>query len=216
MTHVRKKLRTVLVCLAAFSLVAALSACGAKSEDERPLQRGTTEGNTYTSTFAGFGCTLGEEWTFRSEEELLEMAGIVAGAVSDEELSELLQQSNVVYDMYASRDEGRCSINVVYEKLRVLQSLRYDEEKYLNERQEQLSSALYSMGFALGSVSLGTTEFAGRTCQNLVIDSSYNGVPFYEELVVIKRYNYMIAVTFGSYGENTLGEMKAAFFEVEG
>lgn len=51
-----------------------MSACGAKSEDERPLQRGTIEGNTYTSAFAGFGCTLGEEWTFRSEEELLEMA----------------------------------------------------------------------------------------------------------------------------------------------
>ena len=46
MTHIGKKLRTGLVCLAAFSLVAALSACGAKSEDERPLQRGTIEGNT--------------------------------------------------------------------------------------------------------------------------------------------------------------------------
>lgn len=145
-----------LVVLAILVLVSVLCACGNTSEEEeQPLKLGTVEGNTYTNTFAGFGCTLGEEWTFLPEEDLLVMAGITAEAVTDEEISQLLQESSVVYDMYATQDDGLCNINVVYEKMSTAHSLLLDEEAYLEASQETIVTALESMGFVIDEISLG-------------------------------------------------------------
>ena len=186
-----------------------------EAEEETPLKLGTVEGNTYTNTFAGFGCTLGEEWTFLPEEDLLVMAGITAEAVTDEEISQLLQESSVVYDMYATQDDGLCNINVVYEKMSTAYSLLLDEEAYLEASQETIVTALESMGFVFDEISLGTTEFAGNTRHSLTLRGTLGDLAIYEEQVAIKHNGYMIGITFASYGENLLEEMKSAFFAVE-
>ena len=45
--------------------------------EERPLALGVVEGDTYTNTYAGFGCTLGSGWTIIPADQLQELPVIV-------------------------------------------------------------------------------------------------------------------------------------------
>lgn len=67
----------------------------------------------------------------------------------------------------------------------------------------------------IDEISLGTTEFAGNTRHSLTLRGTLGDLAIYEEQVAIKHNGYMIGITFASYGENLLEEMKSAFFAVE-
>lgn len=185
------------------------------AQPEEALEIGTVQGGTYTNEFLGITCTLGEEWTIASEEELLDMAGLTADAIADEDLAETIQNSGLIYDFYATAQDGLISLNVVIEDLGVLYGLALDENGYLEASQEELAQAMESIGLEDGEVTIGTMTFAGQDhgCSQ-VVGTLYE-VPFYETQVCVKVGNYMAVVTAASFQEDVTGDLLGMFTAVE-
>lgn len=174
---------------------------------------GVLSGNTYSNSFFGIGWTLDDSWTYYNQTQLLELSGIAADSVQDEELEELLEESSTVFDMYAYKNDGTASINVVIERIDAAQSMLYTESAYVDLSAEQLQESMKSMGMANVEVETGLEAVAGQKHVGLFLQGEYNDVGFYERLVCIKSGVYIASVTVASYGEDTTRELLALIQE---
>ena len=171
---------------------------------------GVVEGNTYTNSFLGITATLDENWTFANDEEMAQIRGMTMDAMNDESLSQMLETSGAVMDMYAMDTEGR-TLNIMLENLNILQSVALTEKAYVDATVGQLPSVLENMGFA--NVTAEPTEmiFAGESHAAVKIHASVQGVEFFETMVVVKQGNYIACVTVASYGQDTTANVLEQF-----
>lgn len=181
---------------------------------ETDYEMGSINGGAYTNTFLGIGCTLDENWTYYSDEQLLELNGLVADAVQDEDIAQMLKDNEVIYDMYAAADDGMVSMNICFENLGVLYGTALDESSYIDMASENAVQALESMGYSSLSYEKKTVDFAGAERQCLAITGTIQEVPCYEEVICIKEGNYMAVITLASFYENILEDMRGLFYAV--
>lgn len=176
---------------------------------------GSIQGGTYENAFLGIGCVLDSNWSIATDEEMAQLNGIVADAITDEVLSEAIQNSGVVYDLYATADQGLVSMNIVLENLGVLYGIAMDEETYVNSSLDQLKTALTSMGMTDVTVEATTVKLAGADHAAVQVHGLYQDVDFYELVVCVKADTYMAAVTVGSYYEDVTDTVIDMFYAVE-
>lgn len=182
-----------------------------ESEEHEDVGIGSLEGGVYTSEFLGIRCTLDSEWTFATEAELAEMINLSAEQLDDQELAEQMKNSPSFVDMCASKADGLSSVNVVLENVGVIYGMTMDENDYLELGMEKLEESLQSMGMENISTELSTVEFAGAEHVRAQLTASYSDVPFYEELICIKKGSYMGVITLGCYYENNLPALEQLF-----
>ena len=187
---------------------------GGGQADGTDYEVGSMNGGVYTNNFIGIGCTLDENWTYYSDEQLLELNGLVADAVQDEDLSEMLKNNEVIYDMYAAADDGIVTMNICFENLGVLYGTTLDESSYIDIATENAITALESMGYSSVSNEKKSVEFAGAERQCLSITGTIQDVPCYEEVICIKQGNYMAVITLASFYENILEDLRGLFYAV--
>lgn len=238
-----KTAKRIALLMLALAMLLALTACGGKSADVRGSvstaesneQRenidgknaaeedgtafglGTMNGGVYANEFLGLGCTLDENWTYFSEEELLELNGLTAEMVQDEDIAEMLENSNTIYDMYAMAEDGLVTINITLENVGVLYGMALSEERYLEIASDLLESTLASSGLEDVELTAGTATFAGEEHGCIWLSASLaiseeESVPVYEMLVCIKKGNYMANVTLCSYQEDITDTLAALFY----
>ena len=185
-------------------------------DEEVEFGIGTQTGGVYENSFLGIGCALDDNWSIASEEELLELAGIVADGVSDEELADTLRNSNLVYDLYAMADDGLVSINVVMEKLSVLNGAILDEDSYAELSMDGLSDAMVSMGVYDAKITKEVISFAGkdRTAVRVSGNIEDTEASIYETIVCIKQGSYMACVTLCSVLEDITDTLASYFYAV--
>ena len=174
---------------------------------------GVLEGNTYTNAFIGITVTLGDGWVYADEEQMAAIRGMTADAMNDEELIKLLESNGSVMDMYATEETGS-TVNVMLEKLNLLQTVAVTEQSYVEAAVGQLPAALENMGFE--NVTVETTEliFAGESHGGIKVHGQIFGIDFYETMAVVKRGNYIACVTVASYGEDTTESVLALFRKI--
>lgn len=180
---------------------------------------GRIEGGTYENSFFGIGCTLDNNWTFHTKEELAQMNGSVADALTDEDLKELLNNSKSVYDMYAQADGGLVNMSVIMEDVGVLYGATLEEQDYADISANLLPDALTSAGCTNVETEIATVEFAGSEhmgikvkCQITVEEVTLD---LYELIVCIKEDNYFAVITCTSFIEDITGELASWFYAVE-
>lgn len=106
-----KKLLSALLLLV---LVFSLTACSKnKGEDALPTH-GTTEGRTYTNSFANITFTAPEGWAFMGDPELLANTDNTDSEITDEILQNIFDEVGLAYDMTAYSDELRTSVGLVF------------------------------------------------------------------------------------------------------
>ncbi|MBQ4568988.1 MAG: hypothetical protein IJA62_02845 [Ruminococcus sp.] len=79
------------------------------------LERGTTEGNIYTSTTLGLTFEKPSEWTFAEESDLAYYSGLLSGGFGD--FAATASENPAVYDMYADHKESGTTLSICYENL---------------------------------------------------------------------------------------------------
>lgn len=171
---------------------------------------GVVEGNTYTNSFLGITVTLDENWTFANDEEMAQIRGMTMDAMNDENLSQMLETSGAVMDMYAMDAEGR-TVNIVLENLNILQSVALTEKAYIDATAGQLSPMLESMGFSIVNAETTEITFAGESHAAIKIHASVQGVDIYETVVVVKQGNYIASITVASYDQDTTASVLDQF-----
>ena len=239
-----RKLKKILAILLALTLVLALAACGSEPkgnitpdngaatpapadepentpepepepEPEDEVELGSMNGGTYENSFVGIGCKLDYTWTYYSDEEILQMNGLVADSIDDEKLAEQLRGSDSFYDMVAANEEGS-SVNVVLENLGLLYGHTLDAGGYIDIALKSLDSQLASMGVNVSACEKVSFDFCGEKTDGIYIfgTMSVNGmeIEMYQRMACVKAGSYMTCITACTYFEDLTTDILDMFY----
>lgn len=203
-----KRVFTLFLALAMVLTLAGISPA-ARAEDK--FNFGSTQDNTYWNETLKIGCTLDENWYFLNEEEILQANSMTAEKL-DGKLAEMVKEGGSMIDMFAQNLETGATVNLVVERLSVVNSLVIDEKKYLDISQPTLDEAMAQMGIEDVEITQESMDFLGQEHQSIVITGSFNGVPVCETMVVVKSGRNMTIITVFSAVEGEVEEVLASFF----
>ena len=189
---------------------------------ERALSLGVVEGDTYTNTYAGFGCTLGTGWTIVPADQLQELPEIVKDAVDGTAVGEAMEDVQQFTDMAAENAELFCNMNVLFQKLGLQERLAYmllSEEDVVDatlSQKDVMIEAYTAMGLNVTSMEKVSVTFLGEEHFALKTVAETEGIPCY--MLQVFRHNlgeYMITMTLTSFLEDNTESMLELFYAVE-
>lgn len=204
-----KRVFTLFLALAMVLTLAGISPA-ARAEDK--FNFGSTQDNTYWNETLKIGCTLDENWYFLNEEEILQANSMNVEKL-DGKLAEMVKEGGSMIDMFAQNLETGATVNLVVERLSVVNSLVIDEKKYLDISQPTLDEAMVQMGIEDVEITQESMDFLGQEHQSIVITGSFNGVPVCETMVVVKSGRNMTIITVFSAVDGEVEEVLASFFD---
>lgn len=219
-------------------LAVMLAGCGESAEDvagnvapnqaateaaeEKPVSLGRMDGGVYTNSYAGFGCTLDDSWTFYSAEELQALPENVNEVLKDTEIGDAMEGVEQITDMMAENMETFSSMNLLYQKMDAQTRLVYgmmSEESIADAmlaQSDTMIAAYAQAGMDVTSLEKVTVTFLGEERIALRTEGTMQDIPFY--MVQVFDYNqgsYSITLTMTSYMEDKTADMLALFYEVE-
>ncbi len=191
------------------SAVILLSFTACSSEPEPEFSLGTVNGSVYENTFIGIGCDLGDEWTYFSDEQIMEQNNVAANLAGEEYRKQMLTAS-VIYDMFASHSNQVSTIGVNLEKINALTAFNIDS--YLEDAVPSIKLGLGNMGFTnithnIGKVKIGSENF---TCLN--VNSELGEFKMYQTIVAIKCNGYLACVTFSGDSAEAISSAIECFY----
>ena len=203
-----KRATTLLLALVMVFTLAAISPA-AMAEDN--FGTGTIQDNVYWNETMKIGCALDETWYFYSEEEIMEANGLTADMLEGK-ISEMIENGGAITDMFAQNLETGATLNVVFERVSLPDSLLYNEKNYIEASIPTVEEALTQMGIEDVAFTVQEAEFLGETHTILQITGLYSGVPIYEQVAVVKDGRNFIVVTIFSVMEGEAEEVLSCFF----
>lgn len=183
---------------------------------------GRVQGGTYVNEYVGVSCTLDENWTFFTAEELQELPENVKemfeGTVSEDQMSAL----NYITDMSAENLEQLTSMNIVYQKMSfyehaTFKGMSHSEvvDKVLTQKDVMINTYAQA-GINVSELGKKTISFCGEEREVLYMVSEYSGVPYYT--IQILNYNlgdYSATVTLASFVEDKTEALATLFSKYE-
>lgn len=172
---------------------------------------GSVKDNVYWNETMKIGCELDETWYFYSEEEILQVNGTTAELL-DNNIEEIMESGGVLTDMFAQNMETGATVNVVFERLSLTNTLLVNEDTYIKASQSSLQDTFEKIGLENIQMTQQDVEFLGEEHQSLLVTGSVNGVSVYELLVVMKSGRNITVVTVFSLDEAEIDETLNSFF----
>ena len=203
-----KRATTLLLALVMVFTLAAISPA-ARAEDN--FGTGTIQDNVYWNETMKIGCALDETWYFYSEEEIMETNGLTADMLEGE-IAEMIENGGTLTDMFAQNLETGATVNVVFERVSLANSLLYNEKSYIDASTATLEEALAQLGIEDVACTIQEAEFMGQTHMILQITGQYSGVPVYEQVAVVKDGRNFTIVSVFSMLEGEAEEVLSCFF----
>ena len=189
-------------------LALLLTACAA---GQKSFQRGSVEGQTYTSDFLGLTCTAPETYSYLSDEEIAALNDIALDSMTDEalvaEMRQRLEAGSQVQDMYL--------ISITVDKVTDGKTA-IDMDAFLSEGIAQATAAYESIdGMEDVTSAAQTTSFLGSEYSSILTTAVYNGFPAQSLQICIPVEQYICVVTFTSYVEDHTDEMMGFFSAIQ-
>lgn len=102
------------------------------------FERGTVDGQVYTSEFAGLRFTAPDGWEYASEEEILAIMGLGVEAVGADDMVLELMKLTTIYDAQAADPETGMNLTIMYENIPAygLDPASFTEEQYAESVKE--------------------------------------------------------------------------------
>ena len=163
---------------------------------------GKTAANTYKNDFLGISCTLPEEWTFYTDQQILEMNSLT-GEFLDEETAKLVEDAAIIYDMMAVKQEDGSTISVNLEKLSAVQLLALDIQASLEAQIDTIISTYENMGYTDVQVVSEKITVDGKEYDNLTITAKIMDLDFYAHCFAFRKGSYLANVTVCSMLEDS-------------
>lgn len=191
-------------------------------EQENQIGFGRMEGGVYTNTYAGFGCTLDENWSFYSATELQELPENTKELFENTEMGEISEKYSNVYDMMAENTTDLTSMNVVYTKVGFQERLAFltmSEEEMIDSvmgNYDILVEAYTQAGFENIKIEKVRVTFLGQEHVAVKTSATVQGIDYYIlQVADYTRGSYGVTLTVASFVENVTEELLALFYEVE-
>lgn len=203
-----KKRFIVLLCLCM-----ALCFCSCTNAEKAKPSLGYVSNNVYENEFIGIGCKLDSEWTFLSNDEILEQNQLTTDLLGDE-YKDMLEATDILTCMMANHRNG-ISINVQMEKLPSSHSST-SAQQYVDASKNQISRPLRNMGVKNIVVKTTKIDFAGKKRPCLTLVGDYYGNAIYEVFIPIKcTSGYMAGITVCTFFEDTTEDVLSNFYALD-
>ncbi len=193
----------------------ATEAAEADEEATEAFEFGEVSANVYENKVIGLGCELSSDWTFYTDEQILEMNSLALEAM-DEEAAEMVADATIIYDMYAMHSDGMSSINVNLENVGVASYALYSEKDSLENAKDILVDSMENMGYENASAELTTVTVAGEEFDALSTTASISGLDMYQ-LIFVKKCGgkYFANITVTTFGEDFTQDVIDSFYIAE-
>ena len=169
--------------------------------------KGEVDGQTYTNNFIGITCTLPDDYTYYDEDTIKELNGFTQDAIKDDDIKELLENSNSYTDMYAASLEGG-NVNVALAS----NVIELDEKDFLEASIDTCKKTLESMGAEDLKVELKEdSEFCGEEMPSLEFEMTLNNTSVYETLYAVNCDGYIATITFASSDKDSNADIAECF-----
>lgn len=216
-------MKKLLALLLAVMMLISVTACGSTaSEDEirgeqqtsdEAYSAGAVDGLKYESSFIGIGCTLPDDWSFYTDEQIRELNNITT-EVAGEEYEKLMQDAQIIYDMYAISSNQVDTINVNLEKVNSVALLALDMTEYYEQSVESIKTAYNNMGATSFDYTIGEVAIDGEKFVSLNVVAEINGTKLYQTAFAKKCSGYVANITVTSIDEATVKSIIDSFYVV--
>lgn len=173
---------------------------------------GIIQGNAYVNILMGFGCILGDGWTFASREEIAEMSGITIDILDQAELSNAIDEG--MYDMVAASADSMANVNVVIQSTGLL-GAAVQEKDVVDQVLGQVEQLLGSIGYSDVKAEARTIDFIDGEHAGIYTTATINSIDFYQRQVAYKTKTHIASITVTCYGEDVTEDILAWFDKAE-
>lgn len=223
-----KNTKRILALVLALTMVFALCACTSDDDvkgktdpgvaetaaPEKELELGNISGGRYENSYFGFGCELGELWTYANEEQLLSMVQATADLVDDENFKDELLKADMFYDMMTYFYDGVTNMNVIVQNIGAAYGALLDEDAIAEQTAEVMPEQLAAASMDVQSCEQVVVEFAGVDHAGILIHSTVNGSDVYQLQAFVKAGKYVAIITMSSPLEDNIDAMLGFFYAV--
>lgn len=175
-------------------------------ETEKTFETGTVNGDVYENEFTGMGYKLNAGWTFYSDDQIRELNN-ATGDMMEEEYQKLLENSTVIYEMFAVDSEGINNFNVNVEKLNKMQMNNFDISSNFEQSFPIIESSYENMGYTDVAYEVGTAVVAGRELDVMYITAEISGIPMYQTMFSYRCGQYLVSACASTFYEDTSAEI---------
>lgn len=181
---------------------------------EKELELGSVSGGKYENAYFGFGCELDDQWTYATEEQLLDMVQTTADLVDDENFKDELLKADMFYDMMTYFYDGATNMNVVVQNLGATYGTLLDEEAIVEQNVKSLPEQFAAASMEVQSCEQVVVEFAGADHAGILIHSTTSGSDVYQLQAYVKTGKYVAIITMSSPLEDNIDAMLGFFYAV--
>ncbi len=214
-----KKLFAAALALAMLLSLAACTPSGNITEpgvqpEEKEFSLGTITNYTYVSDFIGISCNIDRDWRFYTDAEIRQLNNITE-EMAGEEYKEAVKNADVIFDMFATSNDGLENLNVTLEKVNphTLELIKI-ENNYIGVM-PTLKSSFENMGCTDIKMELGKCTMYGKEFPCLNTSAKINGIEMYQTLISIKCNGYLASISITSFAENNISSILQFFYEAE-
>lgn len=223
-----KNTKRILALVLALTMVFALCACTSDDDvkgktepkvtqtaaPEKELELGSVSGGKYENSYFGFGCELGELWTYANEEQLLSMVQATADLVDDENFKDELLKADMFYDMMTYFYDGVTNMNVIVQNIGAAYGALLDEDAIAEQTAEILPEQLATANMDVQSCDKVSLNFAGAEHAGVRTHSITGDGELYQLQAYVKVGKYVAVVTVSSPLEDNIDAMLGFFYAV--
>lgn len=207
----------------AILMVVSLAACGKDNNSTVPstdpssdpsatesnVSLGTTTGQTYYNEFLGLGCTIPDDWTFYTEEQILEMNNLALGLI-DSEIAQQIKNATIIYDMTAVNSDSLQNININMEKLNSI-ALAYGVENLLSRQIDSVKTVYQNAGYTNINITTTKVTVDGQEFHALKTTAKLQGYSTNAVVFSFIKDNYMANIAITCVKENAVDEILSWF-----
>jgi len=223
-----KKLIAVFMVLAmAISLAACTSDSAAQKEDKEnsdtkftPAEREPDEDSVlgavdsesvvWENEMLGLGFEAPEGWSFATDSELAEMAGVSSDLLK--EYSDITEIAETFFDMAASDNDSKDNVNVTIDKLTSAQANGADLYGHLDSQIDLLRDTYKNMGYENLDFEHITVEIGSREFEGLGIKAEISGIKM-EQIVFLEIVdNYLWSMSITAFNESSAEDYISNFY----
>lgn len=212
-------MKKILSILLVAVMLLSLCACGSDDSVGEPLpvesspnfSVGRTSGNTYKNEFLGLTIKVPDDWKFYSDSEILAINN-VSKEYHDKDTLALLEQADVVYDMYAFSASGEGSVTITLKKLGSLKEVAGTDTKAKIEADfDMLNETLKNVGYTDIEIAYVKVPVDGNEIDGYTIKANLYGLWCYSTAIVFTRGNYSVDITVTTLTEGGEAEIFDGF-----
>jgi len=191
-----------------------------EEESSDSFSLGTMQGGTYENAYAGFGCRLDQNWTYKTAAELQDISGMTQEMFEGTDLD--ISAYTQILDMMAESADPMASINIQYTLLGTQERLSFalmGEEGVIDSTLQQkdlLMSTYAQTGIDVSDMEKIRVSFCGEERYAIHTTASIQGVGYYLlQLFETDLGPYYVTVTLGTFVEDNTADLLELFYALD-